>query len=209
MRILSPWFPAALAGPDHQHPSLAAAGLQGPARPAAGARCRRAGERLHGAFRDPRARCRPDHRPGGGAGAGRRHGRHAGRTASCARSTGSIRWSCAGSPRAASRQTDGKVEVTGVPPGATLLFSDRTLVRYRNRTDFNGETNGRSEQRRVPRPSRHLHELQQARAVHDPVDRAAARRRWRSAWSAASHFLSLLLGVGGTIALLVAFAILG
>ena len=43
--------------------------------------------------------------------------------ASCGRSTGSIRWSCAGSPRAASRQTDGRVEVTGVPPGATLLFS--------------------------------------------------------------------------------------
>ena len=43
-------------------------------------RCRRAGERLHGAFRHARARFGTDHRPGGGAGAGRRHRRHARRT---------------------------------------------------------------------------------------------------------------------------------
>ena len=60
-----------LAGAAAQHPSLAAAVLQGAAPAAAGARCRRADCRLHGAFRHARARCGADRRPGGGAGAAR------------------------------------------------------------------------------------------------------------------------------------------
>jgi phosphoribosylglycinamide formyltransferase-1 len=52
------------------------------------------------------------------------------------------------------RQTDGRVDVTGVPPGATLLFSENPSP-LRKRSDFQRETYGRSERRRVPRPSRH------------------------------------------------------
>ena len=45
------------------------------------------------------------------------------RPASCARSTGSIRWWCAGSPRAASRLAGARRRSRACRPGATLLFS--------------------------------------------------------------------------------------
>ena len=74
-------------------------------------------------FVTSRPRRRPDHRPGCRAGAGGRHCGDARRRASCARNTGSTRWSCAGSPRAASRLPAGRVDDQRRAPGATLLFS--------------------------------------------------------------------------------------
>ena len=82
-----------------------------------------AAQRLHGAFRHRRPRCRADHRPGRGAGAARGHATRRLPRASCARSTASTRWWCAGSPRAASRSSGARSRSPGVPPGATLLFS--------------------------------------------------------------------------------------
>ena len=194
LRIFSPWFPAALGGPPDQHPSLAAALLQGPARPAAGARCRRSAERLHRAFRHPRPRFRADHRPGGRAGAGGRHARRRFRRASCARSTASTRWSCAGSPRAASRLPDGRVDGQGRAARRRPALFARPLVGYRNRATSPGRPHGR----RAGRLSAHLQTYQSFNKLVlfiDPFHRPAAllhgagpgrQRRASSRWCWAS-----------------------
>ena len=123
MRIQSPWFPQHWRNRViNVHPSLLPA-LPRPARPAAGDRRRRARHRLHGALRHGRGRCRADHRPGRRAGAGGRHRRAARRRASCARSIASIPWSLRWFGEGRVAIVDGRVEVKGVPPDATLLFS--------------------------------------------------------------------------------------
>ena len=54
MRLLTPWFIAQWDGAASQHPSGAAARLQGPRHPCASARCRRQGARRNRAFRSAR-----------------------------------------------------------------------------------------------------------------------------------------------------------
>ena len=79
MRLLGPAFidefPQAVV---NIHPSLLPA-FPGLDAQHAGLRARREDRRRDGPFRDRRARCRPDHLPGGGPGARWRHGRDAGR----------------------------------------------------------------------------------------------------------------------------------
>ena len=65
----------ALARPDHQYPSLAAARVSRARHPCAGDRGRRKTARLHGAFRRARTRFRPDHRASDRSRARRRHAR--------------------------------------------------------------------------------------------------------------------------------------
>ena len=49
---------------------------------------------------------------------------------------GSIRWCCAGSPKAASRLVDGRVEVKGVRAGRHPALLAGTLIRYNDRHHF-------------------------------------------------------------------------
>ena len=123
MRILSPWFPAHWQDRIiNIHPSLLPAfpGLHVQQQAIdAGARH----QRLHGAFRHGRPRCRPDHRPGRRAGAARRHRRHARRPhpAPGAPALSAGRALVRRGPPFAQRTA--RSQSPGVPPGATLLFS--------------------------------------------------------------------------------------
>ena len=99
--------------------------------------------------------------------------------------------------------------VTGVPPGATLLFSRRPLVRYKNRCDFNEETDMADAQDDYPAHAQTYHVASTSWCCSRSSSSCCCSPAWRWAWSATSRFFALVLGIGGTVALLVAFAVLG
>ena len=100
MRLLTPWFIGAMARADAQHPSGAAARLQGPRHPRPRDRRRRQAARRDGAFRRAGNGFRPDHRAGGRAGACPTTPRRRSPRACSRSSTGSIRWRCGWSRKA-------------------------------------------------------------------------------------------------------------
>ena len=119
MRVLGARRSSSATRAAAQHPSVAAAGLSGPAHAPPGARRRRAHPRLHRALRDARGRRRADHRAGGGAGARRRRRGDARRARARSWSTCSCRrvvqWFCAG--RLVDRRARACASWSERPPG--------------------------------------------------------------------------------------------
>ncbi len=123
MRIFSPWFPTRWADRlINIHPSCC--------RPSRGSTC----SARHSTPASALSGCTahlvtpdldpgPHHRPGRRAWFWLATPRRRYRPASCARSTGSIRWWCVGSPKAGSRSTAERVAVKGAACDAALLFS--------------------------------------------------------------------------------------
>ena len=105
----------AMGRPAAQHPSGAAAGVQGPRHPRPRARGRRQGARRDRAFRGAGDGFRPDHRAGRGAGAAPATPRQRSPRACSRSSTGSIRRRCGWWRKAASRIVDGRCLIDGRP----------------------------------------------------------------------------------------------
>src|SRR6266849_3490602 len=124
--------------------------------------------------------------------------------ASCARNTGSTRWSCAGSPRAASRWPRGAWRSQAPPP----CSSQPTLSWLLRHRDFFRGTDMADAQDDYPAHAQTYQSFGKL-VLFTILFIVLLLSCMALGLVGNSGLIALLLGIGGTLALLVAFTVLG